>query len=233
MFELFAPLFIGLLGSTHCLGMCGPLVVAYALHNKPVGSGESRGSKDQWSSGILHHIAYHLGRICTYGVLGAGAAGLFRAADISRFFFHAHNGMKVCGGVLLVLLGLVLLKIVPLPGWATSLSRVPGTFLGRWLPPLFHSRRITSKLAVGMATGLLPCCLSWAMIVTAASTQDPFKGWLAMVLFGVGTVPTLLFTGLSVHLLSLRVRFLGERLAALTVIGMGLILVLEGVNLVA
>jgi sulfite exporter TauE/SafE len=71
------------------------------------------------------------------------------------------------------------------------------------------------------------------MIVTAASTQDPFKGWLAMVLFGVGTVPALLLMGLSVHLLSLRVRFFGERLAALMVIGMGLILVLEGVNLVA
>jgi sulfite exporter TauE/SafE len=169
----------------------------------------------------------------TYGLLGAGAAGLFLAADLSRFFFRAHNGMEIFGGALLVLLGLALLRIVPIPKWSKSWSVVPGAFLGRRLPPLIRSRQITPKVALGMVTGLFPCCLSWAMIVTAASTQDPFKGWLAMVLFGLGTVPVLLFAGLSVHWLSLRVRFLGERLAALTVVAMGLVLILKGAKLIA
>ena len=233
MFEILAPLVIGLLGSTHCLGMCGPLVMAYALHHQPADREKRHGWRFLWDQGLLHHVAFHLGRIFTYGLLGAGAAGLFLAADLSRFFFRTQNAMEVLGGALLILLGLALLRIVPIPKWATSQSLIPGAFLWGRLPPLIRSRQIAPKVALGMITGLFPCCLSWAMIVTAASTQDPFRGWLAMVLFGLGTVPALLFAGLSVHWLSLRMRFLGERLAALTVIAMGLVLVLKGAKLLA
>jgi sulfite exporter TauE/SafE len=233
MFELFAPLIIGLIGSAHCLGMCGPLVVAYALHNRTVTGSASSAGAFSWNRGLLQHGAFHLGRLCTYGVLGASAAGLFRAADISRWLFHIQGGMKVLGGVLLVLMGLALLKIVRVPAWAASLAPPPGSFLGRSLPLLLRSPHVLPKVALGMATGLLPCCLSWAMVVTAAATQDPLKGWITMTLFGLGTVPALLLAGLSAHFLGQRVRFLGEWVAAAAVISMGLILVLQGVGWIA
>ncbi len=109
---------------------------------------------------------------------------------------------------------------------------VPGAriLLGAAGSPLLRSQRVAPKMALGMATGFLPCGLSWAMLVTAAATQEPLKGWLTMLMFGAGTVPLLLLTGLSAHLLSLRIRFLGERLAAITVIIMGVVMVVKGIS---
>ncbi|HBD10322.1 MAG TPA: hypothetical protein DCZ69_18900, partial [Syntrophobacteraceae bacterium] len=104
------------------------------------------------------------------------------------------------------------------------------SFWGRRLPPLLQSQRFAPRIFLGMATGLLPCSLSWAMLVTAAATQEPVRGGLTMLLFGLGTVPLLLLTGLSAHLLSIRIRFLGERLAAVTVMIMGVVLVVQGIG---
>jgi uncharacterized protein len=81
--------------------------------------------------------------------------------------------------------------------------------------------------------GFLPCGLSWAMIVKAATTQSSLAGFLIMVAFGLGTVPALFLPGISASLLSLRSRLVGERLAALSVIVMGLILVFKGAKMFA
>ena len=83
-------------------------------------------------------------------------------------------------------------------------------------------------MALGLTVGFLPCMLSWAMVIKAATTQSLFAGFLTMVSFGLGTVPALFLTGLSASLLSLKIRFLGERVAAASVIAMGIILIFKG-----
>jgi sulfite exporter TauE/SafE len=95
-------------------------------------------------------------------------------------------------------------------------------------PPLFQSNRLASKLTLGLLTGFLPCGLSWAMIGKAATTQNIPGGFLTMVACGLGTVPLLFFTGVSASLLSMKTRLVGERIAGLAVIVMGLILVFKG-----
>jgi sulfite exporter TauE/SafE len=70
--------------------------------------------------------------------------------------------------------------------------------------------------------------LSWAMIVKAATAPNPVLGFMTMVLFGLGTVPALFFTGLSASLFTLRVRLTGERVAACSVIVMGIMLLVKG-----
>jgi sulfite exporter TauE/SafE len=70
--------------------------------------------------------------------------------------------------------------------------------------------------------------LSWAMIIKAATMENLIGGFLTMIAFGLGTIPALFFTGVSASLLSVKVRFLGERAAAVSVIVMGLILVYKG-----
>ncbi|GLI36241.1 sulfite exporter TauE/SafE family protein [Desulforhabdus amnigena] len=232
MFSFF-PLSIGLLGSLHCLGMCGPLVLAYSLHLQSQSDTATKFSTFPARLGLFHHIAFHIGRLATYGILGALAAGLFRAVDLTRIFFSLRSGMSYVAGSLLVFLGLMLLRAIPLPAFLTSVSLGPGSFFGRCFPPLFRSQTVLSKLLLGMATGLIPCCLSWAMIVTAASTQNPMQGFITMVLFGAGTVPALFFTGLSASFLSRKVRFLGEKVAAVSIIFMGIVLILQGAQIIA
>jgi sulfite exporter TauE/SafE len=87
---------------------------------------------------------------------------------------------------------------------------------------------VVSKVALGLAAGFLPCLLSWSMIIKAATTQSPVGGFLTMFAFGLGTMPALFFPGLSASFLSLKARFLGERVAAISIIAMGLILVYKG-----
>jgi len=226
LLDFLAPLLIGLAGSLHCLGMCGPLVMAYSLHIRSAEKEPVAGASALWWKGISHHATFHLGRILTYGFLGTLAASIAQLADLSRFFSGFRSGITLGGGILMVLFGLVLLKVMPVSLF--SLPSGPKSFWQKIFPPLFQSRRLTSKFALGLAAGFLPCMLSWAMVVKAATTQHPLPGFLTMVLFGLGTVPALFLTGLSASLLSMRTRFLGERVAAASVIAMGLILIIKG-----
>jgi len=224
--DFVAPFLIGFVGSLHCLGMCGPLVMAYSLHIGASASQKIMEMPALWSRGLSHHTAFHLGRLCTYGMLGALAAGVAHLASFDQLFTNLRSGLTLLGGILMVLFGLLLLKVFPIP--LTISSAGPSSIFGRWFPPLFRSQRIVSKVALGLITGFLPCMLTWAMIVKAATTQNLWGGFLTMISFGLGTVPALFLTGLSASLLSLRVRIFGERVAALSVIVMGFILVFKG-----
>jgi len=228
MFDLLAPFSIGFVGSLHCLGMCGPLVLAYSLHIKSDQAQPSNQLGAAWKSGFWHHTAFHLGRIITYGVLGAIAAALFHLADLSSLFAGLRGSMTLLGGVLMVLLGLVLLQVLPLPAFLTSVPTGTSSLWGRSVPRLLRSQSVGSKMVLGLATGFLPCGLSWAMIIKAATTQNPAAGFLTMAAFGSGTVPALFLTGLSASVLSLKTRLLGEKVAAVSVIAMGMILVFKG-----
>ena len=227
MFDVIAPFFIGFVGSLHCLGMCGPLVMAYSLHIRTPEDGKNREVAALWSKGISHHAAFHLGRLFTYGLLGALAAGLAHIAGFNQFFSGLRSSLTLGAGILMILFGLILLKAIPFPFFVVP-SFGPGSFFGRLFPPLFRSPHLASKLVLGLATGFLPCMLSWAMVVKAATTQNPVAGFLTMAFFGIGTVPALFLPGLSASFLSLRIRYLGERVAAMSLIVMGLILVSKG-----
>ena len=83
--ELVAPFLIGLLGSLHCLGMCGPLVMAYSLNIKNPQPQAGGVNSSSWDKGFFHHLAFHFGRIMTYGILGALAAGLFTIVGLNFY----------------------------------------------------------------------------------------------------------------------------------------------------
>ncbi|MGD0230981.1 MAG: sulfite exporter TauE/SafE family protein [Syntrophorhabdales bacterium] len=221
MLDLIGPLIFGLAGSLHCLGMCGPLVLAYSLHLRPPGA-HTRDAL--WPASARHHLAFHTGRLLTYGLLGALAAGITGIVDFHRFFAGLRGAVTLGGGALMVLFGLGLLSVVPV-GLGRLRFPATGPLAAIFPVRLFSSKGVASKLLLGVAAGCLPCMLSFAMIVKAATTGRAILGFLTMVLFGLGTVPVLFFTGFSASLFSLRARLLGERVAAGTVIVMGLILI--------
>jgi hypothetical protein len=228
--DFLAPLLIGFLGSLHCLGMCGPLIMAYSLHIPKNGAQGEYPSPALWMTAFSHHAAFHLGRVFTYGMLGALAATLAHLAGFNQVFSNLRGWATLGGGTLMILLGLILFKILPLPAFTSGGSNF---FFTRWIPALLHSRSLGARLALGMAVGFLPCMLSWAMIVKAATSPTPLHGFLTTMAFGLGTVPALFLTGLSASLLSLRVRFFGERAAAAAVMVMGCILVFKGAKYLA
>ena len=229
MLDFFAPLLNGFFGSFHCLGMCGPLVVAYSLHIRSTSPerGSNATATGPWSKGFAHHLAFHAGRIACYGLLGAAASVFGYLVGFDHFFAGLRSGATMVGGLLMVVLGLAILKLFSVPVFSTSLIR-PGSLIGRILPRLVASESIASKLALGFTAGFLPCMLSWAMILKASMASSPLHGFMTTALFGIGTVPALLFTGLSASLLTMRMRLTGERIAACSVIVMGIILLIKG-----
>jgi sulfite exporter TauE/SafE len=230
MFHLLAPLIIGFLGSLHCLGMCGPLIAAYALNLRPPTDRGGAPPLRPWQSGLFHHLAFHSGRLLTYGFLGTLASGLVDLVDVRIVSFDLRTGMTLLGGGLMVLSGLVLLRIIPSSNLFFDSTGTQGTFFRLWLPSLIRSQHLTSKIGLGMLTGFLPCMVSWSMVIQAATTGDLLLGFLTMALFGLGTVPLLLLLGVSASMISIRIRLIGERTAASAILFMGLILIFKGVR---
>ncbi|MBI4762986.1 MAG: sulfite exporter TauE/SafE family protein [Deltaproteobacteria bacterium] len=228
--ELLAPFLIGLLGSLHCLGMCGPLVMAYSLNIKKPETQTERLKSAFWDQGFFHHLEFHLGRIIAYGILGALVAGLFTIVGVS-LYWDIRGALLLSGGALITLLGLVLLRVFPLPSFLTRYSLPPPSLWNRFLPSLLQTPGSISKTALGAACGLLPCPLTTSMLVKAAITENVAEGAMTMLAFGLGTVPALLTLGISASLLTLRIRIIGERVAALSVIAMGLFLIFKGAKL--
>jgi sulfite exporter TauE/SafE len=200
--SIYPLLFVsGLLGGFgHCTGMCGPVVGAFSL---------CLGERGQ----LPPHLLYHLGRVTTYGAIGgaAGLAGSFLgiAAALGRF----QRGIAIGAGLLVVLAGLAL------GGWLPRLRLSSGAAESRGLPArLARFARESGGPGVffplGLILGFLPCGLVYAALLTAAragmEAGSPaagfLRGFLAMALFGAGTIPPLLLVGKAIGFLGLRMR---------------------------
>lgn len=224
--QLLFPAVVGFLGSLHCLGMCGPLVSTLTLietrPDAPVSPPNAFGR-------TVNFIALHAGRLLSYGVAGGLAALLFQAGDLSRTFFHLRSPAMIFAGVVLVLLGLNLAQFLPLPERFTR-GAATGFLSGR-MARLLVSPSPLSRLLLGCMFVLIPCCFTWAMIVTAAATLDPVQGFASMVAFGLGSAPALVLAGVLPWLLPTRARLFGERIAALAVAVSGVFVFLKGAGL--
>jgi len=168
-------------GVMHCAPMCGPFVLGQV------------GAKMQAAQacGQCRHLGilpgYHVGRIVTYSALG-GLAGLVGVVP----------GLGRLAGVALAVAALLFL--------GQGLRRLAPS-IGRYLPRPQHTPSIVTSLLgrvgsltglpLGLALGLLPCGLLYAALLAASAAGGPAEGALAMLLFGLGTVPALLAIGIA------------------------------------
>lgn len=196
---LLSALILGVLGSGHCLGMCGGLMGALTLAIPP----EQRARRLQ----LL--LAYNLGRICSYALAGLllGLAGWALASS------PAALALRVVAGLLMIVMGLYL------AGWWSGLTRIEalGRGLWRFIQPL--TRRfmpVTSlprALVLGGLWGWLPCGLVYSTLLWAASQGNALHSAALMFTFGLGTLPVLIATGLAAERLTALLRRQGIRMA--------------------
>lgn len=173
----------GLLGSAHCIGMCGGLVSALSL------------TDDGRRSGPAFHLLYNLGRTLTYALLGLLAGWLGSSMALKHSMQDITRLLLIASDLLVILVGLgsagvfSRLNILSLEftGPIRTLSRaVKGL---RQLPPAL------AALPLGVLFGFLPCGFLYAMILTAAQTTEGLQGALTMIAFGLGTMPALFLVG--------------------------------------
>lgn len=202
-------LLIGLLGSTHCLGMCGGIAASLGLKTPTQNFHPS-----------LFLLAYNLGRISSYGLAGI-LMGSLGAALIS-----AQGGLllRSLAGLLLVSMGLYVSR------WWTGLTRLEslGGYVWRYLRPLasrlMPARNPLQALALGAVWGWLPCGLVYSTLLWSAAAGSPEKSALLMLGFGLGTLPAMLITGvLAQQMQQLLKKRLTQQLAGTTLILLGLL----------
>lgn len=214
MATLFVSVIVAsLLGSLHCLGMCGGLVAVYAARRQA-------DRRVSW----LPHLTYHGGRLVSYVTLGAIVGSLGAVVDLAGTMVNLAHAAAWIAGALMVLIGGVLL--LQLSGW--QMSRFP--FLARvtrWQSRLIQRLKgrppVVRAGALGVLSALLPCGWLYAFVVTAAATASPLQGGLLMLAFWLGTVPALLGLGLAVNSLSVTIRRAIPWVGALTILCVGMV----------
>jgi len=206
---LAAALLTGVLGSAHCVGMCGGISGLFAV-NANVAS---------LSTQVPKAVMYNLGRILSYAVLGAIVAllGKTTVAIVPKIAAP----VRLASGILIILVGLQLAFgwriLAPLESAGSKLwNRVAPAAKG-----LVPVETMTQALGLGFIWGWLPCGLVYSVLLLAATTTEPASGALVMIAFGLGTMPAMLATGMSASKLA---RFMsGKRLGAgLLIIALGL-----------
>lgn len=164
---LASALLLGWVGSLHCVVMCGPLVEVMS-HRKG-------------------HLAYHLGRLGMYGLLGM-AFGYF-GQQLSIYF--SQQILTGIAGIFLLLLAFWPSRwLATSPRWHRWQKPIRQFFLQKKQ----HSPQL-SEVGMGMLNGLIPCGLIYAALVGATQFQYTWQSGLYMVLFGLGTLPALLGGG--------------------------------------
>ncbi len=206
-----------LVGSLHCIGMCGPFVAFYS------GADGSDGARR-----LLSHAAYSGGRLLIYSVLGFAAGGVGAALDVAGRLAGFQRVAAVAAGITMVLWGVLALlqlrglRIFAHPrgnGRLAALLR-RGFSLVSDKPPLIRAG------VVGLLSGLLPCGWLWAFVVTAAGTGSAIKGAAVMAAFWTGTVPALLAVGFGAQLIGTPLRRLVPAVTAVLLVALGLIAII-------
>ena len=180
-----AALIVGLLGSSHCLGMCGGIVAALDL-------GVAADPTSKPRSLFIYQLAYNSGRICSYLLVGLLAGSL--GAGLAQLGVSPLAG-KLVAAAFMIALGLYLAN------WWRGLAVLEklGYKLWHHIQPLgkrlFPVRNPFQAYLLGMLWGWLPCGLVYAVVAWSMTTNNAYDGAKLMLGFGLGTLPAMLIAG--------------------------------------
>jgi uncharacterized protein len=183
MTEVWLAFIAGLVGSPHCLGMCGGIVAALSISNR-LGAPRSR---------ILSQVFYNLGRIATYTILGVAAGLIGSSLDLLAvrsvaFWFYCGANIFVIAIGLASALGVKWFNFY-------SMESAAGHILARPLRRAIAGNSPLSGFPLGLLLGFLPCGLVYAPLMVAAGSGSPVLGGAIMAALGFGTMPVLFIFG--------------------------------------
>lgn len=211
---LYSALLVGLLGSIHCLGMCGPIALAL-----PVRKGSA------WQR-LYGRLLYNGGRILTYSLLGL----LMGSLGWGVAFSTSQQSLSIAIGALLLLVwwmpAQITSRISPQGAIARFSSRIRGKF-----GTLLKARSTQALFLLGLLNGLLPCGLVYVALAGAVVTGSALSGMAYMALFGLGTLPMMLAVSLASQWVSAARRAWLTRFTPAFTLLVALLLIVRGLNL--
>lgn len=211
---LITAFILGLMGSFHCAGMCGPIAIALPLHGNTV------------PQKVFGGALYNIGRTITYGIMGA----IFGLLGQGIQFIGFQQKVSVIMGALMII-------SVLFPAIFKNQYRMDKSWfsfvgkLKKTIAQMFSIRSFSSLFFIGMLNGLLPCGLVYMAIAGAIGTGGVVEGSLYMILFGLGTIPMLLSISLAGNVMSHTIRNKINKLIPVLVVVVGILFVLRGLSL--
>ena len=211
---LLSALVLGLLGSFHCVGMCGP--IAFML---PVDRSNS-------FKKITQIALYHFGRLISYSIIGF----VFGLLGKGLYIFGLQQQLSIIIGILMIIAVIIPYNTFnkynfskPLFKFISKIKSALGKELKKKSPDTF--------LTIGFLNGFLPCGLVYMAVFAAIATADMLQGILYMFIFGLGTIPLMTITIYISRFLSGKVRNYIQKLIPVFVIIIGILFILRGLGL--
>lgn len=209
--DLLAAFMLGIAGSLHCIGMCGPIALAL-----PRGEG-----------GVIAliggRVSYQVGRISVYMLLGmlTGLGGSIVAiAGYERFVSVIAGSLMIVAVVVQLLWHTSILPVERLMTWTSPLrSRIM---------PMLRRHSPVAMIGLGALNGLLPCGLVAVALMGSIGSATPAGGAMFMASFGLGTVPVMLAMSVGVRLLPQWARLKHRFVVPTVALVLGLVFVLRG-----
>ncbi|MCB0371885.1 MAG: sulfite exporter TauE/SafE family protein [Muricauda sp.] len=211
---LSSALVLGLLGSLHCLGMCGPIAFMLPLDR------ENNARK------TTQLFIYHAGRLLAYGVIGV----LFGFLGKGLSLFGVQQKLSIGIGVLMILLVLIPAKYLNGHRILTPIYSILGKVKSK-LGAELKKKTPDAFLTIGFLNGFLPCGLVYMALLGAVAMGNPLQGGLYMMLFGLGTVPLMSAVVYSKGLFSNSLKFKIQKLIPVFVVIIGILFIVRGLGL--
>jgi uncharacterized protein len=211
---LLSALVLGLMGSFHCAGMCGPIAVAFPLHGNTI------------PQKIFGGALYNIGRTLTYGIMGALFGMLGQGIHLLGF----QQKVSVIMGALMIISVLFPALFRYQYNLDRSLFSAAGK-LKKTIGKLFAVRSFQSLFFIGLLNGLLPCGLVYIAIAGAIGTGSAMQGTFYMILFGLGTIPMMLGISVAGNMMGLALRNKINKIIPVLVVVVGLLFILRGLDL--
>lgn len=211
---LLSAIILGLMGSLHCVGMCGP--IAFML---PV----DRSNNFKKFGQIF---IYHFGRLLAYGIIGL----LFGLLGKGLYVFGMQQKLSIAIGVLMILVVFVPVKLFGKYNLSKPIYKIISKVKNR-LGKELKKKSPDTFLTIGFLNGFLPCGLVYMALFGAIAMGNAAEGSFYMILFGLGTIPLMTTAIYFSGLLKGGIRQKVQKLIPVFVVLVGVLFIVRGLGL--
>lgn len=211
---LISAFVLGLLGSFHCVGMCGP--IAFML---PV-------DRTNTFKKVTQITLYHVGRLLAYAIIGL----VFGLLGKSFYLFGFQQQLSIVIGILMILVVIIPQKTFNKYNFSKPIYKMISkvkSALGKAL----KNKTTDTFLTIGFLNGFLPCGLVYMAVFAAIASSNAFSGSLYMAVFGLGTIPLMTTAIYFSNLLKGPFRQKIQKAIPVFVVFIGLLFILRGLGL--
>ncbi len=211
---LWSAVIFGMLGSFHCVGMCGP--IAFML---PVDRTNS-------TKKVFQIFTYHFGRILAYSIIGL----VFGLIGKSLYIFGLQQQLSIGIGILMIVVVLTPTRIFNKYNFSKPIYKLISKVKSA-LGQAFKKKSADTFLTIGFLNGFLPCGLVYMAVFASLAMEGALKGSLYMALFGIGTIPLMTSAIYLGKFLNATIKQRIQKAIPVFVVIIGLLFILRGMGL--